>query len=547
MKAILNYFDENPTWLYVTFVILLLPALFIHLGLMPLLADEPTRAVVALEMILSENYWISTIAGEYYYNKPPLYNWLLATLFNVTGNFSEFLIRLPAVIPLLLFAWSLFLVIKKQLSTRVALFTAIFFLTNARLLLYDSMLGHIDILFSWLTWLGFMAIYHYGAKEKWLKLFVLTYLITAIGFLSKGLPSLAFQAISLLTYFIYRGKFWRLFAIQHFIGILIFVIIILIYFIKYLEFNTLDNYLETLWDQSSQRTAAETGWKRTILHILLFPFEHIAHLFPWSLLVVFCFIKGFWKKVFANEFLAFCFWIFVTNILIYWLSPETRPRYLFMLYPIFFMFIAYGYEEFKSSQEKLSKIFDWFLIGISCLITLSVFGLPFYDFKNAIIPYFYLKIFGLGVALFLATFLVYQLKNQKIIAFGIILLLLRIGFNWFVLPDRYYNSSEKIRKEEAIDAGNILKDKTAYQLGWTPINHNSLYYLQLERMQMIKRVWSVEDTSAIYISTNFYLDEINHQPIIFKFKTDYEQTELNLVKFNQLANEKIIRGDNRSE
>lgn len=547
MEKLIKHLDENPKWLYAIFFLLLIPAFFINLGLMPLLADEPTRAVVALEMILSENYWVSTIAGEYYYNKPPLYNWLLAGLFNLTGNFSELIIRLPAIIPLFLFCISLFLVIKKQVNARVAIFTALFFLTCSRMLLYDSMLGHIDILFSWLTWLGFMAIYHYGAQEKWLKLFVLTYIITAIGFLSKGLPSVAFQGISLLAYFIYRGKFWRLFAIQHIIGILFFTILILLYFIKYTEFNTVDNYLETLWDQSSQRTAAETGWLRGLIHVVVFPFEQIGHLFPWSLLVVFCLVKGFWKKIFENEFLKFCFWIFVSNIIIYWLSPETRPRYLFMLYPIFLLFIAYAFEEFKTTQLKFAKAFDWFLIGFSCFICIALFALPFYDFKEAIIPNFSLKVIGLGALLVVCTFLVYQLKTQKIIAFVLVLLLLRIGFNWFVLPDRFYNSSEKTRKEEAIVAGALLTDKTAYQLGWTPINHNTLYYLQRERMQILQRVWEISDTSATYVAWNDYLKIIQHQPIIFKFKTEYQQTELNVVKFNQQADEKVIRGDNRSE
>lgn len=63
---------------YIIIFTLLIPALFINLGKMPLSSDEPTRSVVALEMNLSGNYVTPTINGDYYYNKPPLYNWILA-------------------------------------------------------------------------------------------------------------------------------------------------------------------------------------------------------------------------------------------------------------------------------------------------------------------------------------------------------------------------------------------------------------------------------------------------------------------------------------
>ncbi|WP_367328714.1 ArnT family glycosyltransferase, partial [Lentimicrobium sp.] len=79
-------------------IILLLPlALFTNLGLMPLISDEPTRAVVTLEMILSGNFITPTINGDFYYNKPPLFNWILAGFVKVAGVENEFIFRLPTV------------------------------------------------------------------------------------------------------------------------------------------------------------------------------------------------------------------------------------------------------------------------------------------------------------------------------------------------------------------------------------------------------------------------------------------------------------------
>ena len=63
--------------IYILAIVLLIPALLINLGLLAFIDDEGIRSLVALEMKLSGNYITPTLHGMYYYNKPPLYNWLL--------------------------------------------------------------------------------------------------------------------------------------------------------------------------------------------------------------------------------------------------------------------------------------------------------------------------------------------------------------------------------------------------------------------------------------------------------------------------------------
>ena len=101
--------------------IFFIPAYLINLGSMPLLADEPTRAIVALEMLLSKNNIVPTIIGEYYYNKPPLYNWILLSLYKSTGYINEWIVRLPTVFFTVLFSAIMFflyknILLKKSLS-----------------------------------------------------------------------------------------------------------------------------------------------------------------------------------------------------------------------------------------------------------------------------------------------------------------------------------------------------------------------------------------------------------------------------------------------
>ena len=94
--------DQYKYLVWIT-LLLLIPALFINLGLSPLIHDEAIRGVVAFEMNQSGNLVVPTINGEHYYNKPPLYNWILLGFFNVFNQYSEFVLRLPSVISLLIF------------------------------------------------------------------------------------------------------------------------------------------------------------------------------------------------------------------------------------------------------------------------------------------------------------------------------------------------------------------------------------------------------------------------------------------------------------
>ena len=77
--------------------------LWSHLGYLPLdtRSDEPRRALVALEMILSNDYVTPTLNGARYFNKPPLYNWIIAGSYHLFGNYSSFALRFPMLVVLL--------------------------------------------------------------------------------------------------------------------------------------------------------------------------------------------------------------------------------------------------------------------------------------------------------------------------------------------------------------------------------------------------------------------------------------------------------------
>jgi len=81
-------------------------SVLIHLGYYPLNGDEPRRAIVAIEMRHSGNFISPTTLGWKYYNKPPLYNWIISACMFLTGSENEISVRLPSLVTILLWGTS---------------------------------------------------------------------------------------------------------------------------------------------------------------------------------------------------------------------------------------------------------------------------------------------------------------------------------------------------------------------------------------------------------------------------------------------------------
>ncbi|WP_207535543.1 ArnT family glycosyltransferase [Desertivirga arenae] len=493
MQSIDNYFEKYPERVFTFLIILAIPAFFINLGLLPLFADEPTRANVALEMILSKNYSVPTVGGEYYYNKPPLYNWLLAALYLISGSYSEFITRLPAEIPMFLFAITIFASVNYFLKDkRIALVSGMLFMLNGRMLLYDSMLGHIDIFYSWLTFISFMCMFYFYQRKQWFLLFLSTYIITAITFLCKGLPSIVFQGFSIITLLLYTRNFKKFFSWQHILSGIICLFIIAAYFYNYSLHNpNLEGYFATIWDQSSQRTAGRAGLAKSIKHLLMFPVEHLSHLFPVSLMLLFCFHREFLRGIRKNEFLKFICLIFLANIWVYWLSPETRPRYLLMLYPLVTIVFTHAYFTYRKKIPLLDKIVNVIFLVIGILVLLAV-PIAVIAGKLPSVSFLLVKAIFITVLIGVSLLAIWKAKNYKIIPFLALLIFVRLGFSLFILPERNAKHEGNYYKTVCTEMGKTSTNAAFYfyqyhpEVVSIPFHDRLIFYIERSRGSKVK-------------------------------------------------------------
>ena len=510
----------NYRHIFIISLILFIPAYFINLGLLPFIPDEGIRSLVALEMKLSNDFITPTLSGALYFKKPPLYNWVIHLFFEMSGTYNEFWMRVPAVASIFFFTLTIYFIVKKELGEKIAIITSIMFMTCGRLIIYESLHGLIDISYSWLTYMSFIIVYRFYKKDTILPLFIFVYLISAVTFLMKGLPTVVFTGITLFTFFIWKRKFKLLFNWKHFVGVGIFLIIVGGYYYLYFTKNQIQvtELFGTLFTESSRRTGVRFGIVKTVLNLFSFPFEMIYHFLPWTLFAVFLIRKDFTKKLKENDFVYFNALIFFFNILIYWFSVEVYARYLIMLVPLAFTVLVYFYENRTDSQMILHKI----LVDISFAVIMVVVFIAFIiasKFYPEIltVKFYYIKVIILSIAIISVFIIFIKRKELRIAIFLIFMFIFRLGFDWFVLPQRYQNTQDVHCREVAKNIGKMYQNEKLYTY-WSPevkphpyygkiiTNYMFLFYLTASYQNIIEQTTEIEN-NAIYLVQDRHFDK----------------------------------------
>lgn len=462
-------------------IALCIPAFVINLGLLPYIEDEAIRALVALEMLLSGDFITPRLGQAMYFNKPPLYNWIIALFFKLSGQYNELVSRIPTILFLGVYAITIYYFVKKHFNKQSGFLAAFIFLTCGRILFWDSFLGLIDICFSWLIFSLFMVIFTYYKKQDFFRLFLFSWIITSLTFMMKGLPALAFQGITLLAIFIDNRQFKKLFAWQNFFGFFVFLCITGLYYLIYHYRNPgyIERALLTLLHESTDKSATGFSILPTLKHMLAFPFEMSYHFLPWSIGILLLFIPGSLKKCLQNPFIRYCIIVFFSNIIVYWISPVTYPRYLLMLVPLMFIVYVFIYQENKDKNHFMIKIVHAFFIIALLLAALGVWAGPFLE-KTKHVEMLWLKTISISFALFIIAYLFYKNKNKALVFFIIGMLAIRIWFNWFIIPSRVYNSFDAQLREESKAVGRLSKGRDLY-IAHIFVNYQNIFYITAER------------------------------------------------------------------
>jgi 4-amino-4-deoxy-L-arabinose transferase-like glycosyltransferase len=477
-------------------VILLIPALLLNLGIVPLYAEEPRRATVALEMLLRGNWLVPTINGQFYYLKPPVFNWLLASLYSITGSNSELVTRIPTMMSLLLLGLVIFLAGKKYVGSKFGALSALLFVTASGNLFFNSLLAEIDLFYSLVTYTSLVALFHFYKEKKYSALFLVVYFLGAVGTLTKGLPSILFTGLSILVFFIVIKDFRRLFTLPHFAGILLYLLLIGSYFLAYSRHGDAIKYLLSLSVESGKRFSGDT-FLDYLQHMVLYPLDTLMNLLPASVLMIFIFRKSFITDIRANSFMKFALLMLLVHFPVYWLPPGGRQRYIIMLYPFIIQVLTYFfllYFEKEKGKFKALSLIVTFSIGIAtlaCLVPVFTVKQPVNGLLPACITAF----------LIMAGIFVFQLKKPQftIISLLFALITLRFLFGFVVLPVRATEGRAPQNRDAAFEIARISGDSQVSILKPTYFPMQSVYYYEKKRQKIMPMAEEMKSGSFFII------------------------------------------------
>ena len=476
--------EKNYLWFFLG---LLIFAFFYQLGIYPLFLEEPRRGLIALEMMYRDNIWVPTQTGDLYFRKPPFYNWLLILAYKTFGV-TEFATRFFSVLSHLALGGFTYYFIRKHLGQFHAVVIAFSYLVVADILIYFSALGEIDLFYALITGASLMLIFHFGEQQKFYALFISVYILTAIGFLTKGLSSLPYTAISLLVYFIWTKEFKRLFSVGHITGILVFAVILLGYFYQFSRYEAVTAWWTTLYTESAEK-ATGGGLFAWLNHFVSFPLDTLKNLLPATFFLPLLFVKQGFSNLKSNRLIWYSVLIFSFNMLIYWLSTEGRSRYIYPLFPLACIVLVYAYLKSTSTwKEKYLSVVAYSLLGI---LIIGFGAIPFIKSLESVDHLPLISIIGIGLLLLL----IYCQWKQQVRPYLIILGLfcvLRLGFSCIAPQTREKTTGAAEDKALGIELAEITAGSPLHRLGDVRMSLTIVFYLERERGEVLYQTDSFE-------------------------------------------------------
>jgi 4-amino-4-deoxy-L-arabinose transferase-like glycosyltransferase len=435
-------------------------------------AEEPRRAMVSIEMMKSGNLIVPQLLGWTYYNKPPLFQWVMIFFFWLFGNISEWVVRLPSTVALFAVALVNWRFVRNYFSNRTALLSSLFLLTSADIFYYGGInAGEIDLFYTFLVYLNIIAIFYFLEKEKYLLMFLFSYFFAALGFLTKGPPSILFQGLTLIGGLIYFRQWKRIVHWQHILGILIFLILAGGYLLLLNRSGELEGFIIRQLKESSQRTAFDSNIWGAVIGIFKNPLALLVNILPWSVWLIALIMKPIRKQMGRNRLLVFIFLFVAVNFPVYWISGELRLRYTYPFFPFLCIILAVLFENVPKAYPVIRKIWELLFFGLIAgfpIILLVGYFIPALNLQ-ATNPWINGLLIGAGIGLF-AFYL--KSANQRVFAIFIFLGLIRIGVNNIYLP-QYDAESETTKLKNHVEKMIDLATGEPLAIAGTPYVYNS--------------------------------------------------------------------------
>ena len=468
-------------------------AMLTGLGIAPLFLEEPRRALVAMEMMYNNDLIHTTIHGKPYYNKPPLFNWIILVGFKWFG-YQDWILRFITVSSHLAIGYLVYKMGAKYFSKQSGVLAAGLYLAGADILFYFSLIGEIDIFFSLLIVAGWFSYFHFSSRDKFKLAYLLFYFFMALGFLTKGLPAVLFAGFTMVGWHAYTGRFRKLFTTSHLLGVLVALLLVTLYFLPFLVQGDLVTLVSTLWGQSIERTEAQ-GFSKRVISFISFPILLLKDIMPAAIMLILFRMVAFRNYLKQYPLFAFCFVVFVSNIWVYWISPDSQSRYHYMFHPLLILMIVHFYVSFNVQSkyyQVLQKIFkglSWLFLGV---IVAGIIVVPM-ALPTKGISWILPVVLPLAASAF---YLGKKFSWSPVYLAILLMLLLRLPYGYITSMERSQNSQASKDKKTGIAIAEIAGQSPVFLWDSTRISTTISYYMQRDLGRIVP--YSTDESRAVY-------------------------------------------------
>ncbi len=332
---------KKEFWLLIAITALVM---FFNLGGIPLLdPDEPVYAETPLEMIASHDFLSPRIYGEFWYDKPPMYYWLVAAAFQVFGV-SEFAARFPSALLAVICVAFVYFSGSRLLGRKAGLTGALVLATSVEYF-YLGKAAVTDITLTFCLTVALLSF----LKEK----YYLFYIFCGLAVLTKGPVGCLFPGAIIFLYMLVTRQFGVLKKMKLPMGIILFSLIALPWYI--VMYNIHGNvFLDTFIGFHNITRFTSPEHPEVVLWYYFIPVLLLGF-FPWTAVLV----QSVWRSLTAarqderNTLLFLNIW--AGFIFVFFSISQTKlVSYILPMYPPLAMvagwYISRIYEENRTRR-----------------------------------------------------------------------------------------------------------------------------------------------------------------------------------------------------
>ena len=285
--------------------------------------DEPVYAETAKEMIRFGDYLSPRIYNEFWYDKPPIFYWLVVASLKIFGGFSELAARIPAALMAIGSILMTALASARIFGARTGFWSGIVMGTSI-ILMY---MGKASVTDSTLLFFMTAALFSFIHRHYWLM-----YLACGLAVMTKGPIGVVFPAGIVFFYLLVTRQLEQLFRIHVLRGLLLVVIVGLPWYLYMYEVHGMAFIYEFIGFHNVSRFTAPLHPVRA--HWWFYLPVVILGFFPWTGILVQS-VKNAFRKSFGEEAQALAFfqvwWIFV--LVFFSIAQTKQVSYMLLLTP----------------------------------------------------------------------------------------------------------------------------------------------------------------------------------------------------------------------